>query len=532
MSMPATLPAGPAPSPTWDWSPFRVVLPALAAGLLLLGLVFNQEVMAAIRTWDASTAYNHCILIIPIFAWLVWDRRFTLVGVPIVPDWRFVLLALPCIFAWLVAERLGIMEGRQLMLISLVQVLFLSVLGWRMYYALLGPLLYLYFLVPFGAFLTTSLQDFTTSFTLLGLDVLGIPDYSDGYLIQIAQGTFLVAEACAGLRFLIASIAFGVLYSLIMYRSPWRRLTFIGVSILTPIIANGFRALGIVVLGRYLGSAEAAGADHLIYGWIFFSIVILLLVVFGLPFREDTATPAPAGAPVPPRAGAARLSAIAMVLLVVLAASGPAAVAQIDRSLGQLPAPALVGLTADPGCSLTTGGPAAANGSGKVAPVVNASGTGMKQFFTCEGYTVAVQVEVFSPRTGAGKLLEAQRRMIDQLGPGETMSGSLAVPGEVPGMWRVTEMEDSANLAATSLWIDGKPTQIGLTTRIRQALRSLTGGNSAPVLVMVTPAGDWRQTTTQYRQLAHQTVETFFRNQTSLAAQLARLSEVAINAKS
>lgn len=53
---------------------------ALGVGLLLLGALFNQEVVAAIRTWDASTAYNHCFLVIPIALYLVWDRRFDLVG--------------------------------------------------------------------------------------------------------------------------------------------------------------------------------------------------------------------------------------------------------------------------------------------------------------------------------------------------------------------------------------------------------------------------------------------------------------------
>ena len=58
----------------------------------------------------------------------------------------------------------------------------------------------------------------------------------DGYTIEIPEGTFYVAEACAGLRFLIASIAFGCLYALLMYRSPVRRTAFIVISIVVPII--------------------------------------------------------------------------------------------------------------------------------------------------------------------------------------------------------------------------------------------------------------------------------------------------------
>jgi exosortase A len=259
----------------------------LAIGLVALALLFRAEIMVAVRTWIDSTAYNHCFLVIPIAAYLIWDRRPALRGMTAQPLPLAALLVLPLGLVWLASERLGIMEGRQLAALTMVEVLFLTMLGWRLWLAILGPLLYLYFLVPFGEFLTPTLQDFTTWFIRHGVDVLGIPAYIDGYVIDIPEGSFFVAEACAGLRFLIASIAFGVLYALLMYRSPIRRMLFIIVSIIVPIIANGFRALGIVGLGRLLGSAEAAAADHVLYGWIFFSIVILVLIALGLPFRED-----------------------------------------------------------------------------------------------------------------------------------------------------------------------------------------------------------------------------------------------------
>ena len=51
-------------------------------GLLLLGALFNAEVVAAVQTWDASTAYNHCFLVIPIALYLVWDRRQDIAGIP------------------------------------------------------------------------------------------------------------------------------------------------------------------------------------------------------------------------------------------------------------------------------------------------------------------------------------------------------------------------------------------------------------------------------------------------------------------
>ena len=60
-------------------------------------------------------------------------------------------------------------------------------LGWRAFWLLCGPLLYLYFLVPFGDFLVPALQDFTAAFVMHGLDMLGIVNYTDGYVIQIPK---------------------------------------------------------------------------------------------------------------------------------------------------------------------------------------------------------------------------------------------------------------------------------------------------------------------------------------------------------
>lgn len=261
--------------------------PLFMVGLLLLSTLFHIEIRAALGIWSSSTAYGHCWLVLPIALWLGWVRRDRLVGEQASPSWLGLLAAAGAGLAWLLAQRLGLMEGRQLAAMGLVFAWFLGIFGLRLTRAFAVPLAYLVFLVPFGAFLVPLLQRVTAWLIVTGLSLLGIPHFADALIIEIPAGVFHVAEACAGLRFLIASLAFGALYAGVMFRSPGRRVAVLALALIVPVVANGLRALGIVVLGHHLGSAEAAAADHLIYGWVFFSVVILLLIAAGLPFRED-----------------------------------------------------------------------------------------------------------------------------------------------------------------------------------------------------------------------------------------------------
>ena len=506
-----SLPAG------WQegWKVAREPLPALVLGLSVLGLAFHEEVTSAVSVWYDSTAYSHCFFVIPIAAYLAWDRRHTLAGIPIEPLPAAALLALPLGLAWLVAERLGIMEGRQLVAMTLVQMLFLTVLGWRMFRALAAPLLYLYFLVPFGAFATPKLQDFTANFIYAGLDFLRIPYFADGYLIEIPEGRFYVAEACAGLRFLIASIAFGTLYACLIYRSFLRRALFMAASIIIPIIANGFRALGIVVLGHLLGSAQAAATDHILYGWVFFSIILLLLILAGLPFREDTresVAAEPVAVPPPP---ALRRLLIAGTLAALLATAGPAASAWFDRSAGVgivLPTPVFATVS---GCRpLSSGAPA-------TAPDV------VVQQFACAAGRLTVTVQAFPPRSNPARLITAERAATGEIGGGEPVVSNLTVPDIQPSTWRLVFASDPRRLTAAALWIDGKPAVGGLAGRIAMARNSLVGSAYAPLLVSITMQFPYPQVTESEVQQGQRLIAAFLTAQSSFSDQMVRLAMAA-----
>ena len=483
---------------------------AIATGVALWCGLFFAEGRAAVETWNASTAYGHCYLILPMTLFLLWDRRQTVARCVPHPELGWAALGLPVGAAWLVAERLGIMEGRQLMAVAALELLLLAVLGWRMFWALSGPLLYLFFLVPFGAFLTPMLQRFTAAFSIIGLNVLGIPNYADRFIIETPAGVFFVAEACAGLRFLIAAIAFGVFYALLNFRSPRRRALFIAASIAVPIVANGFRALGIVVLGQILGSAEAAAADHIVYGWVFFSIVMLLLVAVGHPFREYG--PAPGLAPVPPvRGGWPKLAPVwGALATLVLVAIGPAVAAAIDARAVPAQLAGLPQWQTPPGCATAPGA---------------ASASSVRFVIRCGEFSYDVALVAFPARSTAGALVVERRRVTEELGAEDVSVSRLEDVGADRGEWTVVQTTDPNRVTGYASWVDGLPVASGLSARIAQARDSVLGTDHAPVLLTITMPEPPRALP-QRRGAALEQLRQIVAAQTGLGAEIARLSRL------
>lgn len=265
---------------------WRVSLGAIFVVWVGLILLFFDTGRSMVDTWMSSTLFGHCFLIPPVSAYLVWIRRKRLSGLtPKVAPLGFPLLVLLA-FGWLVGNVSGTQAVQQLAFVSMLVVSVITILGWRIAWRIAFPLFFLFFTIPFGEFLIAPLQDVTAVFVVYMLQLVGIPVYLDGLFIHIPSGSFEVAEACAGVRFLISTIALGFIGANQLYRSIKRRLAFIALSFIIPVIANGFRAFGIVMLAHLSDFTVAVGADHLTYGFIFLSFVTVILLAIGFSFRE------------------------------------------------------------------------------------------------------------------------------------------------------------------------------------------------------------------------------------------------------
>ncbi|WP_198556337.1 exosortase A [Glaciecola sp. 33A] len=260
---------------------------ALGGVLLCLwvGLTF-QGLVSAVKIWYISEIFNHCFFVLPVSLYLIWEKKDDI-------NWRArqcTLLALPFIFLQVLLYVIGIAGDIQLFqhaaMFSLLPTLTWFYLGNRISKKLIFPLSFMLFAIPFGEELIPFLQEITADISVEMVSWAGVPLYRSGLFLEIPQGRFLVAEACSGISFLIASIVLGNLFAYMNLKRMTTRVGFVLLSVIFPILANAVRVFGIIMIGYASDMKHAVGADHLIYGWFFFAFVIICLLGIGEIIRR------------------------------------------------------------------------------------------------------------------------------------------------------------------------------------------------------------------------------------------------------
>lgn len=311
----------------------RTGSPSLAAGAwaaaaysVALLLLFHQTAWSMVAIWLRSETFAHGLLIVPISLWLIWRQRADLVSLVPRPTLAVAgLLVFPGL-AWLLASMVDVLVIQQLALVTMLVLGVWAILGHAVTRTLMFPLLFLFLAVPMGESLVAPMMEFTATTTVWMVQNSGVPVFREGLYFSLPSGHWSVVEACSGVRYIIASFTLGVLYAYLTYRTLWRRLVFVLASLLVPVIANTLRAYMIVMLGHWSDMTIATGVDHLVYGWVFFGIVMFLLFWVGALFREDYDTPAVTASESVSSPGVTDSRGTPIIVVTLVALVGPAVV--------------------------------------------------------------------------------------------------------------------------------------------------------------------------------------------------------------
>jgi exosortase A len=258
-----------------DW---RMPLAMLAAAAAMLMLATASSWGEMLHQWWNIDTYNHLLLVPPIMAWLVMLRADDLAAIAPRPFAPALVLVAGALALWWAGRVHDINLIAHAGAVGAVLALVPAMLGLRAAALLALPLGMGAFLVPFGDEIIPPLQLITADIAIALTHWSGIPAEIDGIYIDTPAGLFIVAEACSGVKFLIAMVALGVLVAFTRFVSWRRRAVFLAACIIVPILANGVRAWATIYVAQFIGAELATGFDHIVYGWIFFAVVVAALL--------------------------------------------------------------------------------------------------------------------------------------------------------------------------------------------------------------------------------------------------------------
>jgi len=262
---------------------------SIGASVLIIGLLLflYRGVLWALGTdWYNDPDYSHGFLVPFLSAYFVWERWDALKNLMTSPSvWGIVLLGLG-LFSFVVGLIGAELYIQRVSFLVVLAGLILLILGWKYLWILSFPLGFLIFMIPLPAIIVNTiafpLQIFAAQTATFCLFSLGIPVLREGNLIMLASTTLEVAEACSGLRSLVALLALGTVYGYFSQEMMWKRWTLVVLSIPIAIIANAFRVSGTGILAHYFGQESAEGFYHTFEGWLVFLVAFILLFICGV----------------------------------------------------------------------------------------------------------------------------------------------------------------------------------------------------------------------------------------------------------
>ena len=472
---------------------WRQVFPALLLLLAWTLFLYRETGMAMVTIWSRSETFTHGFLVPPIVMWLVWRQRRAIAALPPRPTAGALVLVAGAAFAWLLGDLVAVNAVTQLALVSLLVLAVPAMLGLPVTRLIIFPLGFLFFSVPLGEFLMPQLMEWTANFTVLALRLSGIPVYREGLQFVIPSGNWSVVEACSGVRYLIASLTVGTLFAYLNYQSTKRRVMFVIVSLLVPVVANWLRAYMIVMLGHLSGNKLAAGVDHLVYGWLFFGVVIMLMFIIGARWAEPDRVANVGSASSRPHDHA--VSTMKLWLTAagfgVLVALPHAALWVMDRNeaVGPLAFSAPMALSAE----WQTGAPDATG----FKPVFQNPSAEISANYVSKGRNVGLYLGYYQHQNYTRKLVSSDNVLVTskdvQWSQVASASGNITLNGKLVAV-RTAELRGvasalQANEARLTVWqiywINGYLTSSDYLAKVYSAVQRLTGrgDNSAAIVI-------------------------------------------------
>jgi exosortase len=268
----------------------KVAFSAVLVGTL--AVLYFHVISGLVGQWLHDPDYSHGFLVPVLAFWILWQQRRRVEQLPSAPSWWGVPIILGAM-SLLIVGTLGAENYiSRVSLLIVIAGLVINFYGWSHFRIALFAWLVLFLMIPLPAIIANRivlpLQFLSSALATGFMDLCGIPVYREGNIIFLPSLTLEVAEACSGIRSLMAMITLAVAYGYLLESKPWRRVVLVLSAIPIAVVANSLRIMASGVLGQYWGRDKAEGFFHLFSGLVIFSFSFLLLWLLHTVLRRFT----------------------------------------------------------------------------------------------------------------------------------------------------------------------------------------------------------------------------------------------------
>jgi len=240
---------------------------------VLIILLYAPVLTDLAHDWWTEESLSYGLLVPPMALYIAWVRRSLTLREAVRADTRGLwLVGLACV-AYLVGKF-----GAEFFLPRISFVILLAGLVWTYWgvarlKTLSFPLILLSTMVPLPVIVYNAaaapLQLFASDVATRIAQFLGTSVYRDGNIIQLADLSLGVEEACSGLNSLSTLMVGSILLGFLKLKRPFTRLALFALSVPLAIGVNVVRVTGTAVVADYYREI-AEGFYHSFSGWIVF----------------------------------------------------------------------------------------------------------------------------------------------------------------------------------------------------------------------------------------------------------------------
>lgn len=238
--------------------------------------------------WWENADYSHGFLVPVVSAVYMFIHRDVLLdGFNRERSWTVVAMGVAFICAGFLLRLAGIMvralpvEGYSI--VALVAGLILLLCGWRALWVMVPACLFLILMIPLPSGLVTplrsNLQSVATSVSVFTLQTIGLPAIARGNVILLPEAEIGVAEACSGLRMLVAFTALVAALTMFVERPRLDKVILMLCIIPIAVIVNAWRVVVVAVATYYRPEWADTVHDYAGLGMMFLAIGLLWLIL-------------------------------------------------------------------------------------------------------------------------------------------------------------------------------------------------------------------------------------------------------------